>query len=548
MLHFRTLFFLLLTSLGTFSLSAQSNIDVEAGGEVHKIEILEADYLEGIRKNGTDIKILVGNVILKQNNTLMFCDSAVLHSSDNNVRAYGDIFINQGDTIKAWGDSLSYFGDDEIARLMSNVVLTDNSMELRTEDLDYNLKSRIARYRQGGEFNNKETVLTSTYGYYYAAPQICYFRDSVVLNHPKYILQADTLEYHVQSDIAYFHGPTDIFHQNNSVYCEGGSYDGQSAIAIFTDNAVLNEPPRTIAGDSIVYDQNTGIGKAWYNVTFIDTVENIIQESEYAEYYEESGELLSTERSIITYIIDGDSLYISGDTVKSSIDSLGNRELLVDGDVRVYKSDMQIICDSMLWKDADSSIYLFTDPVLWAQDYQFTGDTIIIKMKDQKLNAIELLRNAFLIGNPDTLIYNQVKGRYIYGYLRDNEIKRMKVFGNGESIYYADDDEKGYFGMNQSVSSDISIRFNDKKVDRISFISNPDATLFKMEGLDNNSKRLDGFNWREDEQPKSKEDLLTKPKVIVVGELEQENSEETDNSEALEDNGDSDLIVSPIEK
>ena len=170
--------------------------------QVRQIEIVQADALEGFRIGSENVRLLIGRVVLKQEGVTLACDSAIFFPDRNDVRAYGNVRINQADTIQAQSDSLYFDGDLRILRLMSSLSLRDRSMDLQTEDMDYNLKTRVGRYRQGGRLNNKGSILTSRNGYYYSYSQTAFFQDSVVLEHPNYSLYADTLEYRTEPDLA----------------------------------------------------------------------------------------------------------------------------------------------------------------------------------------------------------------------------------------------------------------------------------------------------------------------------------------------------------
>ncbi|MBI1193940.1 MAG: hypothetical protein GC205_12340 [Bacteroidetes bacterium] len=516
-------------SATTRQTAAQPNADGD--DDVRQIEIIKADALEGFRLGNEQVRLLIGGVVLRQDAVTLTCDSALFYPDRNDVRAYGRVRINQADTIRADSDSLYFDGDAQLLRLMGSVRLSDRSAVLTTNDLDYNLGTRIGRYRNGGKLNNQGSVLTSQFGTYLSREQTAFFQDSVVLVHPNYSLFADTLEYRTDKDLAVFHGPTRILHENNTVYCEGGSYDGQQEVGIFTRNAVLDGPPQRISGDSIVYNSETGIGKAWGNVLFTDSEKNLVQRSQYSEYDETSRTMYSTGRSLLSYVLSGDSLHLSADHVRSKTDSLDRRELFAYGDVRLFKSDLQAVCDSMIWRDADSTISLFQDPVLWSDVSQFTADTILILIRGEEVHRVNLLQQAFIVNEPDSLLYNQIRGRLVTGYFKESELVRMDVRGNGESIYFADEEGKGYLGANKALCSNMVIRLVDQQVNRISFLEKTDAIFHDLKETDFRSLRLDGFSWRLRERPKSRLDLMT---VRAAPEPEEETGQALEKSPGTE--------------
>jgi lipopolysaccharide assembly outer membrane protein LptD (OstA) len=174
------------------------------------IEIIQAGSLEGVKYNGIEVRRLVGDVIFKQDNTLMYCDSALFYESNNTIDAYGKIRI-EGPQARLNGDILHYDGNTKNAQISGrDVHLTDGKMDLATTVLFYDLTNDVGSYFQGGTVKDKENTLTSDIGFYYARNKEVYFKSKVKLNNPRYVMQSDTLKYNTISKVAYFFGPTTI--------------------------------------------------------------------------------------------------------------------------------------------------------------------------------------------------------------------------------------------------------------------------------------------------------------------------------------------------
>lgn len=489
-------------------LKAQSKVTVPQKKDTTEIEIRQADYLEIIQSKKTSYNKLINNVILVQKELTLYCDSALLFKNENIARVYGHVHFEQGDSINAFGDSASYDGNTKIANLYQNVSMSDNTMTLTTEKLSYDMTAKIATYHNGGELDNGDTRLTSKSGYYLTNSNDAFFSDSVVLTNPDYSLTADTLQYNTSIERAYFHGPTYIYNEKSTVYCESGYYDTKSGIAVFNQNVKLENPPQELFADSIYYNRETGIGRAFKNIIFRDTVQNALQYSNVAEYNENTKTIVSTQGSMAGFIIEQDTLFIAGDTIRSVTDSLDKRITLVFHHVKIYKTDMQGRCDSLTYSDTDSTIRLFNSPILWSDSTQFTADTIVLYIKNQELDQIHLYSKGFIVNEDDSLIYNQVKGRNIYGYFIDEELKKIEVKGNGESIYYGTDDRGAYIGVNKMLCSDIDIYLEKRKFQKISFKTYPDSDFQPMKDISPLNFLLDDFKWEYDKRPQSKYDLM----------------------------------------
>ncbi|MBK6730284.1 MAG: hypothetical protein IPG60_04695 [Bacteroidetes bacterium] len=473
-----------------------------------EITIKNADVLEFSDKNGQRTYYLINNVELQQNEITLFCDTAYLYSSQNSALAIGNVHINQADSVHAYGDSVTYNGDTKIAVLYNNVKLTDRNMILTTNQLTYNLETKTGVYTNGGQLDNGETKLASETGYYYSNSSDAFFRKNVILTHPEYSLEADTLQYNTALDRAYFHGPTNIYNKNSTVYCEEGYYDSKPGIAVFNKNVVLTNPPQELKADSIFYNRETGIGEAYGNIIFKDTAENILQYSQFGKYNEITQTLISTKGSVAAYAFQGDTLFIAGDTIRIVEDSAGLKTLLVYYNVRIFKSDLQGVCDSLNYADVDSIIRMFGEPLLWSDSTQFSADTLMLYIKNSSLSEIAMHTNAIIVNEVDSLIYNQVAGRDIYGLFTEQELRKVEVRGNGESIYYGQDEEKRFIGVNKAVCSDIDLYIRKNAFTRITFKNLPESNFTPMQQVNVNEQRLDNFNWSPEKRPASKADLF----------------------------------------
>lgn len=494
------------------SLQAQvSNISMPGKKDTSRIEIKSADYLEIIQTKTEKVNRLINNVQLVQKNLTLYCDSALLFKSENMAKVYGHVHFNQGDSVHAYGDSAYYDGNTKMAILYNKVRLTDNSMTLTTDHLSYDLTNKLATYTGGGKLTDGETVLTSETGYYYAFTNDAFFKNNVVLTDPDYGLKADTLQYNTQLEKAYFHGPTTIFNKESTVYCENGYYETNSGIAVFDQHVHLINTPQELLADSIYYNRSTGIGKAYRHIVFTDTAQHVLQYSNVAEYDEIKNAIVSTEGSVAGYIVDNDTLFIGGDTIRSTQDSLKRRTMFVYHHVRIFKSDIQGKCDSLSYSDMDSVIRMYGAPIMWSDSTQFTADTIHMIIRNKTLDEIQLFTNGFIINEDDSLIYNQIKGRNIFGYFVNDELTRIKAIGNGESIYFGKDDGGGYIGVNKMECSEIYIYLTNKKFHRITFKNIPTSEFQPMPHINVKDYQLKDFKWSYDERPASLEELLTPP-------------------------------------
>jgi len=508
-------FFLLSFFAAHFSSAQQKNSTSPSSNAPQRsepIHIINADELEYTELGGVRMRKLTGNVQLQQKDVSLFCDQANYLLDQNTIDATGNVHIKQGDTINIYGNTLHYDGNLKTANLKGAVKLTDSHVTLNTEQLDYDLNSRVANYMLGGTMINDSSTLTSQHGYYYANSADVFFKKKVKLVNPNYVLTTDTLRFNAETKVAYFVSPTFIHSDSFDVYCEDGYYNTAADVAQFEKNAVLTHPPQTLKADTIYYDRKNDFGLARNNVNWADTTSKIFLKGNYAEYHENREHVLATKKALLITVIDEDSLFLTGDTLISfKEDSDKIRKLYAFHHVKLFKSDMQGVCDSVAFSFGDSTFRLFHKPVLWVDNNQLKADTINVILKNKKIDRMNMLQNAFAANEADSGMFNQARGRKMFGYFKDGVLDRMEVAGNGESIYYAKDDKGGFIGVNKAVCSNMILYFDSaRKIDRIYFLTQPDATMYPLREFPVEESRLKNFIWLDALRPKSKEDLLNK--------------------------------------
>ncbi|MFT6747046.1 MAG: hypothetical protein ACJAZ2_001392 [Glaciecola sp.] len=208
--------------------------------------------------------------------------------------------------------------------------------------------------------------------------------------------------------------------------------------------------------------------------------------------------------------MDDDTLYLHGDTIRAVEDTLKQKSFYVYDNVRMFKKDMQAVCDSLTYGFADSLIKLFRDPVVWNGKNQLTGDTISILSFDNKLHKMFIKGNSMIISLTDSLydFYDQIKGRNMIGYFKDGKMDVMDVLGNGQTLYYAKEEDRTYTGVNKAECSNIKIRFKDNDIYKIMFLSDPVATFYPLDQFPASESKMDSFVWFDKLKPEHKLDVF----------------------------------------
>ncbi len=479
--------------------------------EVKKIELINADMIDyNEYQLGKEIKRLTGNVSFKHDNAVLTCDSAYFNSVRNNVSMYGHVRINIGDTLNLYGDSIRYFGNTKIAQVRNNVKMTNKTAVLTTDSMNYDRNLNMGYYFNWGKIKDKENSLVSEWGYYFALLKDFVAVKKVVLTNPDYHMYSDSLRYNTESGISSFYGPSTIVGDSNFIYCENGWYNTKTETSQFNKHAYLKSKQNIIKGDSLYYDRNRAFGKAYRNVEVIDTSSSITLKGNSGYYNEKPEQALLTDSAVFMSYDDPDTLFLHADTIRSNtfLDSLGPFKLIkAYHHVRIFKHDFQGSCDSLSYSFRDSTIRLHKVPIMWSDQHQLTAKIIEIHTKNNKADYINLIETAFVTSQEDTVKFNQIKGKNMVGYIVNDELNRIEVDGNGESIYYPKDNDE-FIGVNKAESSKMTIYLKDGQVSKILFLTKPNATLHPLNELPASELLLAKFKWYSNIRPLNKLDIF----------------------------------------
>ena len=601
--------FFSLCLLFSFLSTAQSPITPVVQDTTQKLKIETALVVEYFIKGERTLQKLSGNVRMRQENTLVYCDTAIL--DQENAILKGSVAIEQNDSVKVFADSALYNTNTRISNLFGNVVLVNGVQELFTNRMRYDLANKIATYHTGATMTNGKSQLTSTHGYYYVNQKEIFFKGDVLGTDPDFTMRTDTMAFNTETQTVRFLAPTLISQQKSRIYTEGGFYDIENDFAEFdlnpqyekegqrgkarkmryfgttkeymlegdayiddpqkgqateadviryntdTEKTTLRgnahfrdstrdirgeeirvdsrnkayqitgrgkviDPPNIIEADSLDFNDNLGAGLALGGVIWIDTASDFTilahrmdynKQTEFLNAFGSSGALGAAGRPMMKSLIERDTLYMSADTLTSyKPDTVSDtRLLLAHQDVRIFKRDLQAVCDSLSFSSADSifRFYKIRDlPVIWSDTSQFSGDTIRMLLKNKKLDRIWLIQNALVVNSEDAAFFNQIKGKNITAFFRDDEVREMLVEGNAQAVYYALDDRRAYIGLNETKCSEMRLYFGNNQVESIKFYNQPSGNFTPMKKAGSGTKKLEGFFWEQLRRPRQISDLF----------------------------------------
>jgi lipopolysaccharide export system protein LptA len=478
------------------------------------IENAEIQYADEEKTPGATI--LLGNVRIKHDGINLTCQQALFYKKENFFKAIGNVLIKQGDTITQTSDYADYDANAKQALSWGNVVLKDPTMTLTTDTLQFDRINQKLYYQDYATIRDVTNTLKSKNGNYYLENKKFTATTRVTVVNPEHNLASNHLDYYTNSGLAYLYGPSTITNTQNEnrLYSERGFYNTKTDISYFTKNAKLFLKERTVEGDSLYYDKNKGFASATNNIKVIDTVQNFISKGNYAELFEKKDSLFIIKRAVAISIIDKDSMFIHGDTLLVT-GKPKERVIRTYHNVKIFKSDLQGKCDSIHTNQATGYTKMYRNPVIWSDQNQITGDSIYLQsnVETEKLDSLKVFNNAFIVSK-DSLAkedYNQIKGRNMFGKFDANKLKFLLVKGNAESIYFNRNAETQVLEtITKEVSSNIEFTLDKGQIQSIKYLKSSDGKTYPPSELDLEGRKIKGFIWREDEQPKSKNDIFIK--------------------------------------
>lgn len=498
--------FLLTFFISTFSFAQEKKM----------IEILRSGYAESVTGMGVDAQRLVDSVLIRHEDILMWCDTAYLYSGTNKVDAIGKVHIKQGDTLHLYANYVFYNGDIGFARAWNSVSLINKSTTLTSDTLDYDLENNISYFDDFGKIVDSTTTITSEIGKYFVDDNLIYFYNKVNGYNDDFNLESDTVVYNTETGKMFVEGPTNIRDSVNTLYTEKGWYDSSTGEAELKKKSIIIGETQELQAQYIKYNKENGTGRALGQVRIEDTENKSIVLGNVVEYSKNLETAIVTDSAVYITYTESDTLFLHADTLQTFPDTIpGEKIVTAYRGVRFFKTDIQGLCDSLVYFTKDSVIQLHQKPVIWSEIHQLSANLIKLKQITNGADELHLTNNSFIISQQDSGLFDQIKGKSMVAYIVNQKLNNIEVNGNGQTLYYAREEEE-IIGLNRAESSHISIRFVDGRIHEIAFQKQAEGELKPILGLLETDKKLKDFDWKIKQRPMSKHDIFEKPKLIII--------------------------------
>ncbi len=496
-----------------------------------KIFLERADSLKALP--GVEYQILTGDVMFRKGDMFMYCDSAHFYDQTNSLRAFGNVKMEQGDTLFVYADELDYNDSTEMAILYAyggkKVRLINRDVELQTNPFYYDLGIDLGFYDDNGVLTDKQNRLVSVYGEYAPATSEALFRTNVLLTS---LREGDTLEihtdqlyYNTNTHIAEMDVPSLIVNKDGKIFTDSAIYNTETSFAdLYRRSVVVTSNNNRLIGDSLKYDRTAGFGEAFGDIVLTDSAHNIMLTGDYGFYNELTDSAFVTGRALAKEYGKGDTLYLHSDTIRTFavitpaeiVDSVEipadtTHYIVAAHKVRFYRSDLQGVCDSMTFVQTDSMLYLNYHPIVWSDNRQIFGNVIEVHLNDSTVDFARLPEFGFMVEEIEDGFYQQLTGKEMLATFEDGELRRLDVSGNVEAVTFPEEADSTINKVATLESSFLTAHFRGRAMEWMKTWPESTSLITPLYLSKRASLYLRQFNWYPTLRPLSPDDLFEMP-------------------------------------
>ncbi len=478
--------------------------------QTQKIHIIHADNTLKNESKYPDAIVAIGHVMVEHEGATLSCKQALIYQKQNMIKAFGDVVMNQGDTLMQTSKYVHYNGNTRKAESWGHVIITNSSMTLKTDTLHFDRVAQVLYYKDHATIQDETNTLESETGYYFLETSKFQANSRVLITNPDHKITSGELDYFTNTEDAFLYGPTTIIDlkNHNTLYCEKGYHNSKTRISHFIKEAKILYKDRLIEGDSLYYDENRKFASASGNITVTDTINHSIIKGQYSEYFQAKDSVFIVGKPTAISLVKKDSTFLHGDTLLVT-GKQDFRIMRAFHHVKFFKKDLQGKCDSLYTVEALGLTKMYRNPVLWSEENQITGDSIyfLSNKKTQTLDSLKVFNHAFIVKKDSTDGFSQIKGRNLFGKFENQKLKNIRVSGNSEMINYNRNEKKELLGVSKMSCSDMEFLFEKGELRTIRFLTSPSGKTYPPSKFPDTEAQLQGFIWRQKERPLTQDDI-----------------------------------------
>ena len=500
----------------------------KAAPQGEKVKLIHSDTFGIVKGKYDDNPFFAGNVQFLHQGSTLTADEVIFYREQNFVKAIGNVKLQNADGSVITSGEMEYDGNTQKGIARKNVVLTDPGQTIKTEILYYDRVSNNAYFNTGGTIAKDGNVMYTKSANYDLNSRIIDFTGNVKIDNAEYTVEGVNIVQNQNTNTATFNGPTTITNKKNPsnlIYTEKGNYNMNSKEVYLKKNSRIHYNDKILTGDDLYFNQITGFGTGKGNVTLRDPKEKRYMKGGYGEIYEKKDSAMMTDKPYAVKILEKDSMYFSAEKLLAyqKIDSTNPLKkksfLRAYKKARMFKTNIQLRTDSLSFNETDGIMHLNGNPIAWSDEKQVTGDKIEAYFDTEKeyIDSLRVIGNAFAISKADSLNkkdeFNQVKGKLMIVYYKENQINLAKVIGNAQAITYADDTnektkEVERIGVALSTCGTIEALFEDRRVQIISCNVGANTDIYPMSKISREKRFFTDYNWNTKDRLRKWQDIF----------------------------------------
>ena len=463
---------------------------------------------------------------------------------DYNTRDSVAVFSNGGSMRDKDGQIIesrngSYDSKIKVFMFEDDVNMFTDSIFVKTQRLRYESDRSLAYFGGGTDAWQDDSMLSSERGWYDRDREIFLFNDYVHVMTPDQEGWCDSLYFYRNTQDVEMLGHAQVTDTTRNVFSLAGRIqyqDSLSRVTLTRKPAVITQTEEEGGGVDTVY---LGAEKlVYYTMMMCDIPASLVEDSEKrlddlnvdpvgsfrkkaaeaaAKAAEEaamsdpnyramkaaeearraSAAAAPAQEDTLAALSPVDSLAVSDSLVIVPPDSTKIGFLEALHDVRIYKKDMQVVCDSLVYSDLDSLARLFREPMIW-QDIrrQYAADSITVVISDGTMKKTSLMSNAFITIQEDSLMFDQIRATEMLAFFDDRGgLERFDALGGASALFFIEEND-AFATVNKTDSKMLSATFKDGDIERIYYYESPKNDGYPIVQMSEDEKLLKGFNWQ----------------------------------------------------
>lgn len=412
---------------------------------------------------------------------------------------YGNVYLknqSNGKTSEVYTEALHYSTLTKIANIDADAVIESDGTTINTYNADYNTNTHLAQLKSPSTITSKDGTIYT-----------------------------DFADYNTYTHLARLKSPSTIVNKDGTITTDNGDYNTETQIANLYDRSkIVTTDNKTLEGDTLFYDRTNGYGEAYGNMVLTDNERKTMLKGDYGYYNEVIDSAFVTGRALAMEYSKGDTLYMHGDTIKGyrvidriepdENDSLAVAQVdtthfvVAYPHVRIYRSDLQGVCDSLTFRQQDSLLVMNKYPIIWSGQRQIFGNVIEVHFNDSTADWARLPEFGFAAELVEGEFYNQLSGKVMRATFENDNLKKLNIDGNVQAIYLPMESDSTYNKIVNVESSFLEADFNEQNLERCKIWSQSNGTVTPLYLAKKSLFYLPKFKWYESMRPQYPMDVF----------------------------------------